>query len=311
VQLWRDSFLFVFGQETINNVMQIGENLKLIMGRSILAIVDLWKFQINLIVQAWQGLVNFILPILNQIVSAWNTTVNYISSTWTQAWNLVTLGFQTAMNNIVTTTTNGVNRVIGAWNSFINPIQKSIYDAFVYASGVVINWGNTIVNALNNLTARFTSWVSNLAVSAYNWGANFISNFAKGIQDNIAQATGAVANMTRAVADFLPHSPSEKGAFRTLGETGFAFTDTFISGIKKSGIDGFFNNLFSAPENNLGLSNPPRNQETQQGLQLIYAPVITGSKNDADYILAQLKSRERDLLDLLDKANRRTGRGNY
>jgi TP901 family phage tail tape measure protein len=229
-----------------------------------------------------------------ELFSIWGRDLNNL-------WAWMSKGINSSFNSMSV----GINN----WsNNFANSINRTINNS---ASGFN-NWVNSLGNGFNSMFRWIYDAFNNLANAAWNWGSNFINNFVNGIRANINNAANAVANMTAEMGKYLPHSPSEKGAFRDLDKTGFAFTDTFLNGIKQSGLDTFFDGMFKAPKNNLGLSTPsPRNQNNNESVQLVYSPVITGSKNDADFIMNQLKSKERELLDIIDKALRKSNRKFY
>jgi TP901 family phage tail tape measure protein len=230
---------------------------------------------------------------------------NNMFSNWGKGASLMWTDMGNSFNNSMSYMGNGINKFS---NDFSNGFNRGMNNAGQSFN----NWVNQTATALNQMTTWIWNGFNNLSKMAWDWGSNFVTNFVNGIKANIQKATDAVGNMTSEMGKFLPHSPSEKGAFRDLDKTGFAFTDTFLNGIKQSGLDSFFNNLFQAPKNNLGLSTPsPRNQNSNSSVQLVYSPQISGSRNDADYIVSQLKGREKELLDIIDKAIRKSGRKFY
>jgi TP901 family phage tail tape measure protein len=257
----------------------------------------------------WNRLKTNTVNILTGIDAAYANFVNSTTSKITTGWNSA----MTYLGQRTQATGNFFKAEVGQWgNAFTSvsgSIQKNLAPGFnwIYANLQQVDraWFSAI-NYIDNL-------LQNMYSRAVTWGSNMVTGFVNGIRSKINDAVRAAADMTAAVAQYLPHSPAEKGALSTLDQTGFAFTDTFLSGINKSGIQGYMNNLFTQPKNNLSLTpSTNRNQENNtSSIQLVYSPVITGSRNDADTILASLKGRDKDLLDIIDRASRRLNRRFY
>lgn len=206
--------------------------------------------------------------------------------------------------------TSNVQKLVSYLKTLLSPIATIVYDVFNKAYQTVASWGTMVGKAVSSIVDYVKNILINLGKSAWEWGNNLIGNFVKGIKDNIGRATNAVADMTQQVNDYMPHSPSKEGAFKNLDKTGFAFTDTFLKGLKASGITNFMGTALK-PQTNLGLSTPtPRNQNTSN-FQVVYSPVINGSKNDADMLMNMLKSKDRDLLDLIERTAKRLNRKFY
>jgi TP901 family phage tail tape measure protein len=176
------------------------------------------------------------------IYKNWTPLSNWFNGTfskWGQGaklmWNDMATGFNNSMNYMG----NGINKFS---NDFGNGFNRGMNNAGQSFN----NWIQQTGNALNEMTRWLWNGFNNLSRMAWDWGSNFVTNFVNGIKANVQKAADAVGNMTAEMGKFLPHSPSEKGAFRDLDKTGFAFTDTFLSGINKSGLDNFMGGLFQA-----------------------------------------------------------------
>jgi hypothetical protein len=141
------------------------------------------------------------------------------------------------------------------------------------------------------------------------WGNGLIQGFIDGIYSMAGNVQTAMENFTGWVGQYLPHSDAQKGELSKLTASGMAFADTFMSGIKAGGLDTI-GNILQTP--NIGSALPSLETITPaSGNVVTVNNVYNISAKDGEDILAQLKQREKDLLNLIDRASGRINRSTY
>lgn len=161
---------------------------------------------------------------------------------------------------------------------------------------------------------QFVRWLTgiggNLLEAGKNWGAGLMRGFINGLQSMYANVQSAMNNFTSWLAQYLPHSDAKKGALSNLTASGQSFADTFMAGIQNSGLDSAINGFIQPPRIggvNGGFAAPASTSASN----LNYQPVYNISAKDADDILKQIKARDRELLDLINRSTQRNMRGAY
>lgn len=76
--------------------------------------------------------------------------------------------------------------------------------------------------------------LDNLAGSAYDRGAAFVSELESGIRNSIPDVETTVAELSERIREYLPFSPAERGALANLDKTGPGFVQTISDGIESS-----------------------------------------------------------------------------
>jgi TP901 family phage tail tape measure protein len=272
-----DLFINTLGSETLDNLTAIFTNV----GNITIGLI-------NAIGNAWS-------TFMGNFSNEWNTRVNNVRGVWVSATDIMA---------------NATNKVGVASNSVLMTIGTGVFNTAKYALSVLDGWSKSVYNAMMSVGKVVYDWFVSFGTNAYNWGRDLIGNFAQGIKDNIQNATSAVAEMTSQIGQYLPHSPAEKGALSDLDKRGQYFTDTFLDGINGSGLTNFLNGVLSTPQASPVYATQG-NSQSQTPIQIIYSPVITGSKQDSEAILKLLQSKDKDLLEIIDKALKRNGRKFY
>jgi TP901 family phage tail tape measure protein len=203
-------------------------------------------------------------------------------------------GYKNVINGFLTVTKN----VVTAIASVLGNIAKLIWD-----NTIGIWW---------KVQVELYSMLGKLVSDAWTFGSNFIGAFVNGIKANINKAVSAVGDMAGQMAQYLPHSPAKKGGLSMLDVNGMRFVETFISGIEKAGLTNFLNNAFVTPMN--AASNtliPQTAAAASSGNQAPINITYNISAKDSEDILKQLKSRDKQLLDLINRSSARINRQSY
>lgn len=184
-----------------------------------------------------------------------------------------------------------------------------VIDTFMYIPTHVYNAFNQSRQAVH----EFINWVGSLggqlAQSAFSWGTGLVSGFISGIQSMYSQVASTMGEFTNWVGQYLPHSDAQKGELSRLTQSGRDFASTFLDGISGSNLDSQLSNAFSSPTPT-GLNQATSNNGGSNSV-INFSPVYNIDALDPDDLIKQLKTRDRDLIDLIDKAINRINRRAY
>jgi TP901 family phage tail tape measure protein len=207
--------------------------------------------------------------------------------------------------------------VISSGNRFVSWVNTGLNGAVKSANAGINHFAASANASINSFVSGgvakiqgFFSWLgglgSNFASMAVSWGQGLLQGFINGIQSMYGQVQNVMNTFTSWLAQYLPHSDAKKGALSNLTASGAAFADTFMSGIAGSNLDPFG----TIPEaGGYGSISPASSGSGSTSMN--FAPVYNISAKDSDDILKQLKERDRELLDLIKRANTRTDRRAY
>ena len=226
------------------------------------------------------------------------------------------------------------------WKNW-EPIKKFFIDLWNTASKAAINFGDTVKNHLtqvlgfvlgiernfrqsvSNFTvdaikkiSDFGNWIIGLSRSfkdaAVNWGKGLIQGFIDGIQSMYGKVQNVMDNFTGWLRQYLPSSDAERGALSDLTASGASLVNTFMDGINRVGFGDSINSALQGATVGVtpGITPQPRGT-VGGGTTINLSPTynITGVENEE--IIKQLKRRDRDLLDLIEKGSQRVNRRTY
>ena len=265
-------------------------------------------------------LVNFI----NTMINNWNTFINVLNNSWVRfqsVWNAGMAAFTSYMSERVTYIQSvwnaGISRLSSLANSFFvwvsNPsrLANAARLFFPMQSGMA-----SAVSAMSSALSRFYSWVGSLGSSfgnmAYGWGRSLLQGFINGIYSMYSSVSAAMNNFTSQVSQYLPHSDAKKGALSTLTASGQAFTKTFLSGVDAGGIDQLGSMLQTPQMGSMLPSVTATPASTPSGSTTInYSPTYTIDTKDNGGLLDALKKRDRELVDIINRAISRIDRTAY
>lgn len=242
---------------------------------------------------SWTNYTNFLKTDMQNLNTAWSSTTTAMQSKWS--------GYTTFVKN-------DMQNLDRAWFSVLGGIKSKLDSAI---NSMKPGW-NGLVEYAKSEFQRLLSFITSLGSQFQSAGASLVSGFTEGIRSKIGEATAAAANMAESVAKYLPHSDAERGALSTLSQTGRAFVNTFLQGIQQSNLTGFLNSLFTLPRmaTNTGVT-APRTNGGGIVINLSYAPTVNGSRQDAETIINMLRSRDREVSELVQKALSRIQRTFY
>ena len=228
------------------------------------------------------------------------------------------------------------------WKNW-EPIKKFFIDLWNTASKAAINFGDTVKNHLtqvlgfvlgiernfrqsvSNFTvdaikkiSDFGNWIIGLSRSfkdaAVNWGKGLIQGFIDGIQSMYGKVQNVMDNFTGWLRQYLPSSDAERGALSDLTASGASLVNTFMDGVNGVDINKSLNNQL-ANRSGVNFNGLQPSPVFSRSVTPASSPVtvtnnyqISGTNEE---IIKQLKRRDRDLLDLLDKGGQRINRRTY
>lgn len=224
------------------------------------------------------------------IIKNWTPISGFFKNLWD--------GAITQANRFLTWVWEGGNKFEAAINRWFASLPTAI---------------NNAVKAGVNQINSFLNWLAglgnNFAHMAESWGNGLIQGFINGMQSMYGNVQNAMNNFVNWLSQYLPHSDAKKGALSNLTASGQSFADTFLSGIEGAKIDPFGTLLTPALATS-GITP----MSAIGGMGSVNAPITVTyniSAKDADDIMKQIKSRDRELLDLIARATQRTDRRAY
>lgn len=198
-------------------------------------------------------------------------------------------------------------------NYFKNdPIKASISVA-KWVAPIPSLFGQAFLKASQEIV-KFISWIGNMEQhfrnAAVSWGKGLLQGFIDGIQSMYASVTTTMSQFTNYIGQWLPHSDAKKGELSRLIASGKAFATTFLEGIESVGLDNILNDTFSLGDNFSNLI-PSSANSSPTGNQSPINITYNITARDSEDILKQLKERDRQLLDLINRSGNRINRPAY
>lgn len=232
-------------------------------------------------------------------------TIGYLAYTIWQNWEPLKELFFEIWNNAQNSALDFHNWLIDTASQAV----QLVIDAFMYIPTQVYNAFNQSRQAVH----EFINWVGSLggqlAQSAFSWGTGLVSGFISGIQSMYSQVASTMGEFTNWVGQYLPHSDAQKGELSRLTQSGRDFASTFLDGISGSNLDSQLSNAFSSPTPT-GLNQATSSNGGSNSV-INFSPVYNIDALNPDDLIKQLKTRDRDLIDLIDKAINRINRRAY
>lgn len=208
---------------------------------------------------------------------------------------------------------------IGAGAYLIYKNWEPITKFFKWVWDSVYSYTASNIQKMYNKLIEFTNWVANignfLRNSAINWGKGLIQGFISGLESMYGNVQNAMNNFTGWLRKYLPSSDAKKGALSDLTASGRSLAETFMNGVNSFGLGTAMNSSLSRGGGLNNLQPSPVFGGSSIGSTPASNPVtvtnnyqISGSN---DELIKQLKKRDRELLDLLNRGNQRITRDTY
>lgn len=166
-------------------------------------------------VNAFSNMKNSISTTANNLKSSLATTWSNVKNTMSTTWSNMKTTMSNNLSTMLTTTKNKLNNIKDAYTSHGGGVKGVIAAGFT-AYKEKFSLGFSALNSLTNgklsdITEAFRSKFSGLASSAYNWGADVMSNLYSGIQQRISWVRDAAASAASAISSYLHFSEPDKG----------------------------------------------------------------------------------------------------
>jgi phage-related minor tail protein len=205
-----------------------------------------------------------------------------------------------------------------AWDWIINlPFMKPV-------KLIIDNWGkikNFFSDLWTNVKQKFVDffvWIDGIPKRMYNAGANIIKSIWEGIKSFINKPIEAIKGMVTKIREYLPFSPAKVGPLKDIHKT--KIVETIAESIKPGPIVKAMNSTTAAAMNvSSGGASGSRSAGAIApsgggggGITINYKPQITISGGaDAQSFERELKKHERQLLKVIEEAQRKAGRTKF
>jgi phage-related protein len=246
--------------------MNIINGIIYLVGFVIGLIIGFWIEMGSAFVKGVQAVVNFFKALPQDISNLWNSFKSKFTSTVKSLWETVKSAFKSGIDAVVRFFSQLPSKIM----NFVNNLKNSLVNGFksmmtsaksTAQSGIsnVVSFFSSlpskIMNFINNLKSQLvngfktmmsnaksaiSTGVQNMISAVKGFASTFLSagkglleSFTKGIKNGISKAVGAVKDGMAKVRDFLPFSPSKKGALRDLDKSGESFFPTWYEGALK------------------------------------------------------------------------------
>lgn len=193
----------------------------------------------------WQGIQNMFTTVLSAISAFFGTIWNKIRMTvmtvGTAIQTFLTTAW-TAIQSVVTTVMNAIHFVVSSvWEnvksvtfSVLNMVESVVYTVF---GNVVSSIYTAMENVYNTIVYGFNqavSFISGLASSAFQWGADLINGIVDGIRSAIRNVVSAVTDVANTIRSHLHFSVPDEGPLTDYESWMPDFMKGLAQGIEKS-----------------------------------------------------------------------------
>ena len=245
----------------------------------------------------WNGIKTVISTVWNAIKTFITTVVNGIKSTITTVWNGIKTVISTVTNGIKSTLTSIWNGIKSMISSVVNGIRNTISTVWENIKSTVSNLTNSIKDAVSNAFNAMwnaikstvsgiynsiqegfnnaVSFITGLASSAWQWGADIINGIVDGIRSCIGAVTDAVKDVAGTIKSFLHFSVPDEGPLTDFESWMPDFMEGLAHGIEKSkglvkdAVDSVAQDMVLSPRMMLG-------QASVGGVNAAYGSAVSG-----------------------------------
>ncbi len=229
--------------------------------------INLWENVKEVAIQCWQAISEFLSgaweAIRNTAETVWNGIKDFFSGLWTgiqgifttvvtaisgflqSAWSTIQTVTSTIWNGImsvISNVTNGIKTTITTvWNnikatvtSLSNSIKTGVSNAFSAMWNGIKNTVSGIYNTIREGFGNAVGFITGLASSAWQWGADIINGIVNGIRSCIGAVKNAVSDVAETIKSFLHFSVPDEGPLTDFESWMPDFMEGLAQGIEKS-----------------------------------------------------------------------------
>ncbi len=229
--------------------------------------INLWENVKEVAIQCWQAISEFLSgaweAIRNTAETVWNGIKDFFSGLWTgiqgifttvvtaisgflqSAWSTIQTVTSTIWNGImsvISNVTNGIKTTITTvWNnikttitSLSNSIKTGVSNAFSTMWNGIKSTVSGIYNTIREGFGNAVGFITGLASSAWQWGADIINGIVNGIRSCIGAVKNAVSDVAETIKSFLHFSVPDEGPLTDFESWMPDFMEGLAQGIEKS-----------------------------------------------------------------------------
>lgn len=177
---------------------------------------------LSVISTVWNAIQTVITTVVTAIsgflTGAWNgirtvitTVVNGIHGVVTSVWGAIQNAVASIVNGIRSTVTNVWNSICSAVSSAVNGLKTAVGNAFTAMWNGIRSTVSGIYNSIKSGFDQAVGFITGLASSAWNWGADIVNGIANGIRAAVGNVVDAVRSIADKIAAFLHFSVPDEG----------------------------------------------------------------------------------------------------
>lgn len=152
------------------------------------------------------------------LTGAWNgirtvitSVVNGIHGVVTSVWRAIQNAVVSIVNGIRSTVTNVWNSICSVVSSAVNGLETAVGNAFTAMWNGIRSTVSGIYNSIKSGFDQAVGFITGLASSAWNWGADIVNGIANGIRAAVGNVVDAVRSIADKIAAFLHFSVPDEG----------------------------------------------------------------------------------------------------
>lgn len=242
------AFFIGFWDMLVSVFAAFGVNLN---AAAVSAFTSLWNFIVSIATSIWSFLTAIWNQILSNAISNWNAVKAGIAAIWngikslaSSVWNGIKSAITNAVNSTASALSSAWSRIksaaTSAWNSIKstatsawNSIKSTVTSAMNAIANAVSNGFNRAKSAVSSAASSIRNILSSLAASAFSWGANLGSMFARGLSGAISKAVAAARSAAAKIKSYLGwSSPTKEGPGRDSDKWAPNLMNMLADGIK-------------------------------------------------------------------------------
>jgi hypothetical protein len=189
----------------------------------VIAAIAALAFGVYELITHWQQVSQFLKKTWNEIVSEgqklWNDLMAFFRKWGADILMVIGGPIVILITELVKHWSTIKQDAIAAWNALVNGIKSII---------------STVITITEAPFIAIGKFFANLAVEAYQWGANLIGNIVHGIESMVSKVKAAVSHVASAIGNFLGfHSPAKEGPGSDADQWAPNFIDMYAGGLNQ------------------------------------------------------------------------------